>query len=1134
MRKIREMKQPGRFSSGWQRLWRTIFVGSFLALGIYPTFGQEYTKVISLKVEDVSLLDALKQVNVLSDNCVSYKREEVEKEKKRVTLDMKEVTVLEVVKACLSGTKLNCITQKNLILIVPGKSVGTGVGKLKGHHIVGVVVDAKKNPLPGVTVVWKGTTVGTSTNERGVFQITLPEDKGVLLFSFIGFKKEELSFTAPCDTLRVKMIEETAALDEVVITGMFNKPKESYTGAVTHITKQELADFKSRNLLSTIANIDPSFNIVENNKQGSNPNALPEINIRGMTNIPQIEELPSTGSIEDFQTEQRANLNTPLFIMDGFEISLERMMDLDEEDIESVTILKDASSTAIYGSRGSNGVVVITSVKPKSGKLRVSVRGSLNFEVPDLTSYNLLNAREKLELEVLAGHYEADRDRADYWLQKDALDNEYNMKLRNVERGVNTYWLSQPLRTGINGNYGLNLSGGDRAFRYSLSASYNMTKGVMKGSDRGNFNGTLTISYLYKNFSFSNSVSVGANRGNESMYGNFSSYADMNPYYSPYDDKGELVVTYPAAGGESKGPKNPLYDAFTSSYAYSSYVDLRNNTSVEWTPIESVKAGLRFGYSLNNRETHDYKSAKHTMFLQQFDPLTKGSYNYGISKSKNWNLALNFSWAKVYGDHSIFFGFNGTLSETKSDSYGFGVVGFMHDRFDYLSMGASYSGNNPSGSESTTRSIGVTANVNYNWKHSLFIDGSYRLDGASSFGPYSRFRPFYTVGAGWTASSWKVIREKAPWINTLRFKYNYGITGSLPFQVYDAITTFNYDTGVRYHGYLGASILGFGNPDLTWQYTYSHNIGMELTMLSGLISANVNFYRRLTEGSISNATLPPSHGYTSYKENQGDIKNEGYDFSVSLRVINDMQRRINWSVRGSFQSNRNVLVRLSAAMKEYSERIQARDVGNQNPAFLYREGESMSALYVVRSLGIDPATGKELFQKRNGTVSYKYDNNDKVPVGVSEPKITGNLSSTFRYKNFNFSVAFNLRLGGQKYNSTLVQKVENADILKNVDRRVFGGRWRGPDHYAKYKGLNEELTVGQSSRFVQDERTLKCGSVNMSYNWVSKWVKTTLKMSSISFNINTTDLFQISTVKLERGTSYPFARRISTQISFNF
>ena len=1091
------------------------------------TYGQ--AENVSFEQKKLTIDEVFNTITVQLKYDIFYSDDAIDV-KRMVELSRRDLTVEETLRQVLGDSFEYKFVGKTIVI-----SPKVATPQSKSIRIKGFVYDTKKQSIPGVTVILKGTSVGTATNVDGFFLLPLSVDKGVLIFSFVGCKSKEVSFKFPCDTMRIVLEEDMTSLDEVVITGMFNKPKESYTGAMTHITKQELADFKSRDLLRTIANIDPSFNIVENNKQGSNPNALPEINIRGMTNLPQTVDVTQvSGSIEDFQVDQRATLNTPLFILDGFEITLERMMDLDEEDIASVTILKDAASTAIYGSRGSNGVVVITSVKPQEGKLRVSCRVGMNFEVPDLTSYNLLNAKQKLELEKMAGLFEADKNSKSYWLEQDNLNKEYNLKLKNVQEGVNTYWLSQPLRTGMNGDYGLSLSGGDVAFRYSLNASYKMIKGVMKGSDRSNFNGTLTISYLYKNFQFSNSVSVGANRGNESMYGSFSAYAELNPYYTPYDADGELVKSFPAGGGEARGPKNPLYDASTSSYAYSNYVDLRNNTSVEWSPLESLKVGLRFGYSYNTEEQHDYKSSDHSMFMMVTDPMAKGTYDYGTTKSTMYNLALNLSYAKVLGDHSVFVGFNGTVSETNSRSYSIGTEGFMHDRFDFLSMGASYSGTNPGGFESTSRSLGVTVNVNYSWKHSLFIDASYRLDGASAFGPYSRFRPFYTVGAGWTASSLKFIQDKAGWINLLRFKYNYGVTGSLPFQVYDAITTFNYDVNSRYVGKLGASIFGFGNPNLSWQYTYSHNFGVELNVFQGLITANLNLYTRLTEGSISNSVLPPSHGYTSYKENQGDIRNKGYDFSVSLRLLNDMQRRINWNIRASFQHNKNILVRLSPAMKAYSEQIQARDIGNQAPAFLYREGESMDALYVVKSLGIDPATGRELFQKRNGTVSYEYSNSDKVAIGLSQPKVTGNFSTTIRYKNLNVSMAFNVRLGGQKYNTTLVQKVENANIKNNVDKRVFSERWSGPDHYAKYKGWNEKNTNGQSSRFMQDESTIKCGTFNVSYTLNSKWIKQRMKMSAVSFALNTTDLFQISTVKLERGTSYPFARRISTRISFNF
>lgn len=224
----------------------------------------------------------------------------------------------------------------------------------------------------------------------------MPDTKEVVLaFSFVGMKPLEVRYNGQSD-LKIKLEEEVAEMDEVVVTGIFKKSQESFTGSVSTITEKELKSFRGRNLLSTLKNIDPTFNIIENNVYGADPNHLPEVQIRGTSSLP---------TVEDLKNETKVDLNTPLIILDGFEISLTRMLDLNDEDISSVTLLKDGSATAIYGSRGANGVIVIETKQPEAGKLRLSYRGSVNIEVPDLSDYDVLNAAEKLQLEENAGLY---------------------------------------------------------------------------------------------------------------------------------------------------------------------------------------------------------------------------------------------------------------------------------------------------------------------------------------------------------------------------------------------------------------------------------------------------------------------------------------------------------------------------------------------------------------------------------------------------------------------------------------------------------------------------------------------------------------------------------------------------------
>ena len=482
-------------------------------------------------------------------------------QRQRISLDLKDCTVMSLFQAIQQQTNLYFVyNQKNFAgidkLNVQAKEeeVETLLNRLfQGQKIAfifddntviakplqpeqvsiqGRVVDRTKAPLPGVAIMIQGTTLGVTSDVDGHFKLTIPDKQPVILvFSFVGMKTKEVAWKGEKE-LNVTMEDEITEMEEVVVTGMFNKARESYTGAVTTIKSDDLVAYKGQNLISTLKNIDPSINILMDNSVGSNPNALPQMNMRGNSSLPM--------SVEEFNEGVRNQLNTPLIIMDGFEISLQKLMDYNDEEIASINILKDASATAIYGSRGANGVIVIVSKAPEAGHLKVMAQAGINIEIPDLSSYNLMNAEEKLELEYQTGLYTNTLSPTTDL----KLKEQYQARLRDVLDGVDTYWLSKPLRTGVGQKYNLRLEGGSEEFRWGVSLAYNNIAGAMKDSQRNNFNGAITLTYNYKNVIFKNQTNVGLNKAYESKYGSFSDYANMNPYERPYNENGEINRTF--------------------------------------------------------------------------------------------------------------------------------------------------------------------------------------------------------------------------------------------------------------------------------------------------------------------------------------------------------------------------------------------------------------------------------------------------------------------------------------------------------------------------------------------------------------------------------------------------------------
>lgn len=1119
------MKKKQDFDIG-QKLMKRFICILFILSGIVGVYAQN-PKNVTISVKDVPLKTVFDEITRQTGYDFAYSSDII-RQAGKISVTAKNENFNQVLIRCLESTGLGFKMQDHFIVISP-KLPQTESPQQQVTKVQGVVLDKQGSALPGVTIRVKGTNLGVTSDEKGIFQLTVPENSGlVLVFSFIGMKTHEVAVKGTA-TLNIVMEDETTQIEEVVVTGIFQKNKEAYTGAVTVITDKELKAFGNKNLLTSISNIDPSFNILTNNEWGSDPNHLPEVQIRGAANLPDLESL---------QDNTKVDLNTPLIVLDGFEISLQRMMDLDDSEVASITLLKDGSATAIYGSRGANGVVVITTKEPVMGKLRLSYNGSVNIEAPDLTEYRLLNAREKLDLEERSGYYSDNDQIKDLYLKK-----KYSALLAEITRGVNTYWLSQPLRTGVGHRHNIKLEGGDKSFRYSASLQYNGIAGVMKESNRNTFNGGINLSYYRKGLIFRNNLSIGINKSTDSPYGTFSDYAKLNPYWAPYDEDGKIIKILDSDievyGGLNRLPKNPMYNATLHQVLQTQYTNITNNFSIEWKPFDGFIARGRVGISGQTNESDNFKPAKHTDFeADQYQTdegiFRKGRYAYGLGKSFNYDLALTLSYAKVFAEkHSLYAGLNVDLTENRSRNYNFVVEGFVEETLDFLSSALQYEKDGkPTGSESKTRRMGIVGNINYAYDNRYYLDCAYRTDGSSQFGKDKKFAPFYSIGLGWNLHNENFMKN-VTFVNRLKIRGSYGQTGSQKFNAYQAMATYNYYMNDRYFQWMGAYQKALENPDLEWQKTDKWNAGVEMNLLNERWSITADIYLEKTSNLLSSLELPYSNGFTSYVENVGKVENRGFEIRTTTFLIRNTEQRLLWSVTGSIVHNKDKVVKLSAALKEANEK-RMKESGT-SPNKIIREGESQNTIYVVPSLGIDPSTGRELFRKKNGDVTYTWSADDRVAYGLSEPKYRGNFSTMFRWRDLSLNLSFAYRFGGQLYNSTLASKIENADKHYNVDRRVYYDRWKEVGDRSFFKGINDVTSTYPTSRFVQDERTLTCQNLHISYELRNKvWLEKNIGLKSLTISGDMSDLFYKSTVKQERGLSYPFSRRFSFSLSMMF
>ncbi len=391
-------------------------------------------------------------------------------------------------------------------------------------------------PVPNASVTVKGNRIGAMTDPDGYFTLKVPAGSTYLVFTQISFEPVEvrIEYNSP---MSVAMKPRAQAMTEVGLTGLYKRPKESFTGAATTISGDQIRSVSMTNALQAIKMFDPSIRIPDNVQFGSDPNRMPNISIRGTNNFPQTATTTIPPSGADFMASYSYNPNQPIFILDGFEVSLQKIYDLDINRIASYTILKDASATSMYGSRAANGVIIVDTKQPAPGKLQVSYSGTANMNAPDLSVYNLLNAREKLDVEKIAGVYTRYKDENGGGASLDAYwRNLLSLRESYVAKGVNTDWMALPLRNAVGSNHSINLGGGDQFIRYQLNLNYKSDPGVMKGSTRNVYSGDMSLSYRFKGFNIRNAMSLTYNKGNNSPYGKFSDYTKQNAYWSPYDD----------------------------------------------------------------------------------------------------------------------------------------------------------------------------------------------------------------------------------------------------------------------------------------------------------------------------------------------------------------------------------------------------------------------------------------------------------------------------------------------------------------------------------------------------------------------------------------------------------------------
>lgn len=1064
-------------------------------------------KRVSLELNNASILDMLLQLKTKHGINYLFDMRKVT-ELPRITKSFKDVSVKQVLDECLKGTGL-VYTVTNGVVVIRHRSQQGNI------TIKGTVTDEDGVPLRGVSVMLGSSKVGCATDARGNYTLTFPAAQDMVVkVSLIGYAPAEFGVDKS-GNMNVKLRRKTQSMDEVVVGGVYTMKKETYTGSVHTIRGDELRKVSNLDVIRSIAALTPGMWVVENNLQGSNPNYVPEILIRGMNSL--------------VTSDEERSLNTPLIILDGAEISIEELYNLDINDIERVDVFKDAAATVIYGNRAANGVIIVERKRSDPTKFKVRYSFTPSVRWAELSSLNLMNAEEKLEYERLAGLYSTTGN--------GSLDKAYAEKLMNIRRGVDTDWPRTPLRVSFSHNHSLTASGRGGGIEYIASTNFSDTYGVMKGDVLRSFATRFDLTYRTP-FSLDVRYQVNYNYtfGKASPYGSFSQYTRMNPYEPIYDEFGELYKWYDFNPYADKNAGeinpytqyNPLYNATLSSFSKSLSHNFRNTLSATYYFSRlfylTGSANIRLGSS----RADVFKSPDDTQF-RLAETNKKGSYTVSGENNFDYNLKLSAHYTKLLneeGTTAVSLQGGTELSQNRGDSYNVTYVEFYKDKLGSIDFANRYADGKPGGgADKIYRGANFNGFANFTLLGRYYTDVIFSMGASSEYGKFAKWSPNWSFGLGWSV-------HNEPWlanndvITYLNLKATIGYNGLTGFDPYKALTWYQYRLAYMYYTGMGAVPISMGNPNLKWQKTLKKNLSLNIKLLDR-ISFTGEYYVNTTKNLIMPIDLPGSTGTSSTSINLGEYSNSGFEFSASGQIISN--ENFMWSVSLSGSHNFDRIEKISDALKKKAYE----QAGVSEPKHYFREGGSQFDIYAVPSAGIDPATGQEIFIKKDGSYTFIHNADDIVAVGNTNPVLRGSVGSTFRYKRLSLTLTSTYEFGGDLYNSTLSDAVENVSGYQNADRRAFTDRWKAPGDVVRFLKIGTTKPNYESARFVQRNNVWNVSFVTLAYELQGGWLKK-IGLSRLNLSLGVSDVIWLSTVKRERGIDYPYCRTYSIGIRPTF
>ena len=906
--------------------------------------------------------------------------------------------------------------------------------------IKGTILDQNGEPIIGANVLVKGTTNGTITDFDGNYELDAPVGS-TLVVSFIGYKTIEVKATAEKQT--IKLAEDTETLDEVIVVGYTTQRKESLTGAMTTVKSDKLKDVTTPSVENMLNGKVPGVYVAPGSGQ---PGAGGAVVIRGQASL--------SGSTQ------------PLWVIDGVIVG-SSAGDLNPADIETMTVLKDAASTAIYGSEGANGVIVVTTKKGREGKMNVNA--SIKMGISNVNNGNL----EVMNGAELYDYY------ASFANANEIAFTRWNKDLRNSDFS----WWDLATQTGFTQDYNVSISGGSDKLQSYFSIGYYDETGAVKGYDYKRYNFRMRTSYKpFEWLTIKPSISGSRRDIYDQQYSVTSMYSQL-PWDSPYAEDGSLVP-HRYSGWVNAQNTNYLLDYQYGNYGESTNYEFMGNFDfdikiTDWLMFTSVN-----NYRLISSSSHSYTDPR----SNAGEGVSGRLYEYRgetVRRFTNQNLVVN----KMFGKHSI----NGHVSYEFKDytgkSFAGNGTGFLPG-FQVLDVTAIPESIGGSRNEWAVQSY--FTNWKYTYDNKYLGEVMFRRDGASNLGTNAQYGNLFSVSGGWI-----INREEwfdADWVDNLKLRASYGSVGNRPGSLYPQYDL--YSASSSYNEQAGALIQVIGNKDLTWEKTFTTGIGVDASFFNNRLHMVFDYYIKDTDNIIYNVPVTGLTGVTSIYKNIGKMRNTGFELSIGGDIIRTQD--LTWNVEANLSHNKNELRDLYAQKQadgSYAVVPVIISDGSSIAGTINRRlevGEPIDTYYGKEWAGVNPDNGAPMWYKDdangNKVTTSNYSEASNYKLGTSNPKFFGGFSTSLTYKNFDLSAVFGYSIGGQIYNYSRQEYDSDGTYTDRNQMKLHDGwsRWEKPGDIATHpiaKYNNSDKGNSSSSRYLEDSDYLKLRSLSLGYNF---------------------------------------------------